>query len=233
MKREYQQAKHLTELKTVDYKIQFSGYGTSCVLRFMHLDDVVNAIVANLEPNLEDFFNITKVKIALYEAGEGAVKPPINNYTALNESSAILRGWLNEQSPKYEVRRGRQTVPMCVAAVAFNKLKPSGEWTKNDVDVILDKGDKPLEDDFVVHRDRMCLSGDELYVESMAAAQKDLEGENALAATPQEGAGVDSQAGGDAKPAAPTPPPAAPKEKPAEGFPLNLMKLAQLHIKCI
>ncbi|XP_019769617.1 uncharacterized protein LOC109544047 isoform X1 [Dendroctonus ponderosae] len=175
-----------------------TGYGTSCVIRFVHLDDVVNAIVANLEPNLEDFFNITKVKISLYEAGAGAVKPPINNYTAINETSAILRGWLSEQSSKYEIRRGRQTVPMCIAAVAFNKLKPSGEWTKTDVDVILDKGD-------------------ELYVESMADAQKVLEGENAQAGAPEEGAGVDSQAGGDAQPAAPTPqPPAASKENAAE-----------------
>lgn len=102
---------------------------------------MAKSIEANLDPNTEDFFNISKVKVTLYEAGvEGTIKPTLNNYESINDKSAILRSWLSERDDKYEIRKGRQTVPMCITAVGFNKLKPAAEWTKNDIDSILDKG---------------------------------------------------------------------------------------------
>ncbi|XP_050312068.1 uncharacterized protein LOC126747451 [Anthonomus grandis grandis] len=171
------------------------GYGTSCAIRCLQLEDMAKAIEANLDPNEEDFFNITKVKIILYEAGaEGTIKPPLNNYTALTETSAILRSWISDESDKYEIRKGRQTVPMCLMGLSFNRLKPSSEWTKNDLDIILDKGD-------------------DLYVKSMIEAQQLLDSEREPAeeaeeAETSEGA---NKAGGDAKagikPSPSTPPP--------------------------
>lgn len=124
-----------------DEKGVATGYGTSCSLRLLQLEDLATAIETNLDPSSEDVFNISKVTVILYEgADEGAVKPSLNHYKAINDTTSILRGWLSDQNVKYESRRGRQTVPMCITAVGFNRLKPASDWTPNDVDIILDKG---------------------------------------------------------------------------------------------
>ncbi|XP_030747483.1 uncharacterized protein LOC115875982 isoform X2 [Sitophilus oryzae] len=134
-----------------------AGYGTSCTIRFLTLDDLVQIAEANLDCNTEDLFNVTKVTINLYDAGSaGSAVPPLNNYVKLTDNSAILRSWLSENNEKYEIRKGRQTVPMCLTAISFNKLKPSIQWTKNDLDEILDKGD-------------------DLYIQSMAKIQSEMD----------------------------------------------------------
>ncbi|KAL1502116.1 hypothetical protein ABEB36_007308 [Hypothenemus hampei] len=175
-----------------DQKGIATDYGTSCTLRFLCIEDMVKTIEANLDPNVENFFNINKVKVTLYEIGEeGMKKPALNNYTKINDNSAILRGWLSEMSPKYQIRRGRQTVPMCMMAISINKLKPSNEWTKNDMDIILDKGDV-------------------LFMESMGEVQKNLESK--VVEVNSDEPQVNPQGGGDAPPVLRAPASKTPEE---------------------
>lgn len=94
----------------------------------------------NLSPGKEDFFNIGWVKVKFCEVGEGAIRPPLNYYTKIKDGCAILRSLYSEISTKYDINCGKQTVPMCLTALAYNKLKPSRDWTKADMDEILNKG---------------------------------------------------------------------------------------------
>jgi hypothetical protein len=127
------------------------GFGTACILRLVNIDDLANAMMTNLGPDRQNFYNISRVVVRLIDlTDEGVVKPPLHFYEALNDLVAILRSNTNEKDKKFNINSGKQTVPMCLAALAFNSLSPSFDWSKDDLDEILTIGDK-------------------LYVESMEA----------------------------------------------------------------
>lgn len=99
-------------------------------------------IEANLGPDSEDVFNINRITIKFYEVGHGDnIMPPLNNYIQIEPGKAVLRSLYSEISPKYGINCGKQTLPMCMTALAFNRLKPAANWSKADIDEILNKGD--------------------------------------------------------------------------------------------
>ncbi|KAG5865092.1 hypothetical protein JTB14_025599, partial [Gonioctena quinquepunctata] len=120
-----------------------SGYGTACIVRTALLDDLSDILEANLGPGSEHFYNINKITITFCKFGEGDVyRPPLNHFTKINDNSAILTSLFSEISSKYNINCGKQTIPMCLTALAFDKLKPARDWTKQDLDEILNKGDE-------------------------------------------------------------------------------------------
>lgn len=123
--------------------ISFSDYGTGCVIRVVDLEDLTKLIEANLGPDREDLYNINRVNLSIFELGQGEhVEPPVHCFTKLSPGKAILRSLYSEMSPKYGINSGKQTLPMCLTALAFNRLKPAADWTKADIDEILNKGDQ-------------------------------------------------------------------------------------------
>ncbi|EFA04883.1 hypothetical protein TcasGA2_TC014944 [Tribolium castaneum] len=119
------------------------GFGTACILRLLTIEDLANALMTNLGADRQNFYNISRVVVKLMDITEdGVVKPPLNYYELVNEFVAILRANINERDKKFTINSGKQTVPMCLAALAFNTLTPSFDWTKEDVDQILTFGDK-------------------------------------------------------------------------------------------
>ncbi|XP_060534309.1 uncharacterized protein LOC132706789 [Cylas formicarius] len=119
-----------------------AGYGTSCVIRSTDLEDFTHFVEHNLEPGTEDLYNISCVRL-MFDAGGATslAKQTLNNYTRLKDNVAILQSWTSENADKYGARIGKQSVPMCLVAIGFNRLKPSKQWTKYDLDLILDRGD--------------------------------------------------------------------------------------------
>lgn len=123
--------------------ILLSDYGAACVIRVVDLEDLTKLIETNLGPDREDIYNINRVSLSIFELGHGNnIEPPLNYYTKLSPGKAILRSLYSEISPKYGLSNGKQTLPMCLTALAFNRLKPSADWTKTDIDEILNKGDQ-------------------------------------------------------------------------------------------
>ncbi|XP_023310426.1 uncharacterized protein LOC111691585 [Anoplophora glabripennis] len=118
-----------------------TSYGTACALRIQDVDELARSLEINLSAGKEDFYNISWVKVKLCEVQDGVIRPPLNNYTKVGDGSAILRSLYSEISTKYDINCRKQTVPMELMALAFNKLKPSKEWTNADMDEILNKGD--------------------------------------------------------------------------------------------
>lgn len=114
--------------------------GTGCVLRIVDLDEVVRSVEVNLSPSKEDFYNLSWVKVKYCKSEDGAPLPPLHHYVDIEDTSAILRSLYSENSGKYDPNCGKQSVPMCLAALAYNKLKPAAEWTKTDLDEVLNKG---------------------------------------------------------------------------------------------
>lgn len=100
------------------------------------------SLEANLDSAAEDWFNISRVDVVYYEIGtdNSVVLPHLNNYTKVSNNSAILRSSYSEKSTIFGLNCDKQTIPMCLAALAFNRLKPSVEWTRYDMDDILRKG---------------------------------------------------------------------------------------------
>lgn len=81
--------------------------------------------------------------MTFFELRDGeTIEPPLNHYNKTDPGKAILRSLYSEISPKYGINIGKQTIPMCMMALAFNRLKPSADWSKADLDEILNKGDK-------------------------------------------------------------------------------------------
>nr|CAI5839704.1 unnamed protein product [Callosobruchus analis] len=119
-----------------------TGYGTACILRAILISDLAAAIEVNLKAGSENLFNIHRINVEFYDSGSGVVRPPLNHYKAITDDSAILRSLFSEKSTKYDLNCGKQTIPMCLTALAFNKLKPSKDWDQKDIDEILNKGDK-------------------------------------------------------------------------------------------
>lgn len=131
----------MTETIWLHFVLSFIvGYGTACVLRIQDINELSKSIEVNLSCAKEDFYNISWVKISLCEVTDGIIRPPLNHYTKINDDSAILRSLYSEISTRYDINCRKQTVPMGLMALAFNKLKPSKEWTKADMDEILNKG---------------------------------------------------------------------------------------------
>ncbi|XP_074039685.1 uncharacterized protein [Leptinotarsa decemlineata] len=119
-----------------------TDFGMACILRTTFLDDLLNTLVANLGPGKESIYNINKITVTFLETADGDLyRPPLKNYKRVNDRCSILRSLYSEISTKYDVNGGKQTIPMCLAALAFNKLKPASDWTKQDLDEILNKGD--------------------------------------------------------------------------------------------
>ncbi|KAJ8954144.1 hypothetical protein NQ318_005738 [Aromia moschata] len=124
-----------------DDKGLISGYGTACCVRTLDIEELAKSLEINLRPGKEDFYNISRVKIRFLETGGDVVRPPLNNYKKITDDRAILRSLYSEISTKYDLNCKKQTVPMCLVALAFNKLKPARDWTKTDLDEIMNKGD--------------------------------------------------------------------------------------------
>ncbi|XP_056633874.1 uncharacterized protein LOC130443328 [Diorhabda sublineata] len=117
-------------------------YGTACILRANHLEDLIEILLANFAPTKENYYNIHNVKITFSQVdADQLIRPIMEFYKRLSENKSILRSLYSEISNKYDLNIGKQTIPMCVMALGFNRLKPSIEWNQQDLDEILNKGD--------------------------------------------------------------------------------------------
>ncbi|CAG9829599.1 unnamed protein product [Diabrotica balteata] len=117
-------------------------YGTACILRASQLDSLIEVLLANFAPTPENFYNIHNVKVTFSEMDDDElIRPVMEFYKRLGANKLILRSLYSEISNKYDLNVGKQTVPMCVMAIGFNRLKPSIEWNQQDIDEILNKGD--------------------------------------------------------------------------------------------
>ena len=120
-----------------------TSYGTSCILRLMNLEDLANAMKVNLGTNKENLYNISRVVVKVFDiTEEGVTMQPLNFYETLSQLVAILRSNTSQKDKKYDISAGKQQVPMCLAALAFNSVSPSLEWSKEDLDQVLNLGDK-------------------------------------------------------------------------------------------
>ncbi|CAH1118614.1 unnamed protein product [Phaedon cochleariae] len=161
-----------------------TSYGTACVLRTTNLADLADVIESNLSPGKENTYNVHLVRLKFFQLGDGdAYRPPLNNYKKIDDCTAILRSLFSEISAKYDLNCGKQTVPMCLAAFGYNRLKPARDWTKQDLDEVLNKGDG-------------------LYVQSMIDIM-DKEEQREIEPVPetatQEGVSIDDGGAGDSK----------------------------------
>ncbi|CAG9853719.1 unnamed protein product [Phyllotreta striolata] len=117
-------------------------FGTACIVRCCSLEDIVDMILCNFAPNPEDYFNITNVKMRIYELDfEGIIKPVLMHYRRVHKKKYIVRSLYQDGSSRYELNAGKQQIPMLIMSICYNKLKPSEEWNQADVDEIMNKGD--------------------------------------------------------------------------------------------
>ncbi|XP_044261040.1 uncharacterized protein LOC123009011 [Tribolium madens] len=119
-------------------------FGTACVLRTLNIKDLTQIFLSNLKADHLNLFNISRIDVKIVEiTDEGFVKPSRNNYDELNDFTTILRSNFSQKHQKFGfLNIGKQTVPNCLAALAMNMLIPSEFWRKEDVDQILNFGDR-------------------------------------------------------------------------------------------
>ncbi|KAK5638441.1 hypothetical protein RI129_012736 [Pyrocoelia pectoralis] len=148
-----------------------NNYGTACVMRLLTLEELASMIEGNLEPSYNNAFNISRVTITVWEMEEGGIsRPPLNNYKEVNLSTAILRSTVTERSCMFKLNKGKQTIPMCLAAVAMMKIYPSSIWNQDIMEEILIVGDKLFVDTMIARERRTDLPVeediDEVYPEN-------------------------------------------------------------------
>lgn len=137
-----------------DEKGTITDFGTACVMRILNISDLAKSVETNLPPDPEDTFNISRVAVKIWEiTDDGLARPPLNNYTEIDSRCSILRSNYQEGSEFFKLNKGKQSVPMCLVAVAMVKLYPASIWS---VDVL----------------DEVLKLGDELYVKSMGELLK-------------------------------------------------------------
>ncbi|KAB0791417.1 hypothetical protein PPYR_03217 [Photinus pyralis] len=154
-----------------DEKGMINGYGTACVMRFSNMDDLALSIEANLQPGQNNSFNIGRVTVSVWEMEAGGVsRPPLNNYAELSPHSAILRSVFSERSGIFKLNAGKQTIPMCLVAMAMMKIYPASIWSQDIVEEVLKIGDRLFTDTMVARERRTDLTPeedvDEVYAEN-------------------------------------------------------------------
>lgn len=148
-----------------------TNFGTACVLRMPHIEDVAKAIETNFGAGTNNIFNVSLVAPKIWDVGaDGIVRPPLNNFKEINVYTAILRSLYSERSAVFKLNRGKQTIPMCLAASAMTKIYPSAIWSRDILDEILYVGDKLYTDTMVAREKIVDLSEtddiDEVYAEN-------------------------------------------------------------------
>lgn len=119
------------------------GFGTSCILRYLCLEDLVKTLEANLKPGPSNVYNISLIEFEMWDETEDkTVKPPLKNFTELNPTSAILRATYSEQNEKYHLEAGKQTIPNLIMTLGLSKLYETGDWGSDHLDKMLETGDK-------------------------------------------------------------------------------------------
>lgn len=131
------QKKIVDRRKQVDFCL---AYGTACVLRILNLEELAKSVQTNLGPSSQDFYNISRVGVRIWEMVDDVVRPPLNNYREINKNTAILQSQYHELSQIFDLNRGKQTVPMCLMALGMAKLFPSEIWSAHLLDEILKLG---------------------------------------------------------------------------------------------
>ncbi|GJQ78158.1 hypothetical protein Trydic_g2490 [Trypoxylus dichotomus] len=119
-----------------------SFYGTSVVIRILTLEELTTVILGNLGADTNSQYNIARVAVKIVEAGEGIPKPPLNDFTEVTDTIAILRASSSQEDPKYKINRGKQTVPNSIVALGMSQVYPTAHWTKDIIDEVLNIGDK-------------------------------------------------------------------------------------------
>ncbi|XP_968612.4 uncharacterized protein LOC657031 [Tribolium castaneum] len=120
------------------------AFGTACVLRALDLAQLTQIFLSNLNADRLNLFEISRIDVKIVEiTDDGFVKPPRYNYDELNDFTTILRANFSQRHQKFDfLNRGKQTVPNCLAALAMNMLIPSEYWKKDDLDQVLNFGDR-------------------------------------------------------------------------------------------
>lgn len=126
-----------------DEKGIVADFGTACVLRLSNLPDLATSVETNLPAHPEDTFNISRVAVKVWEiTDDGLARPPLNNYTAIDSRSSILRSNYHDGSEIFKLNKDKQSIPMCLVAVAMTKLYPAAIWSTDILDEILHVGDE-------------------------------------------------------------------------------------------
>lgn len=120
------------------------SFGTACIIRSTNIEDLNQCLLTNLKADQKNLFNISRVDIKIVDiTDDGFIKPPLNNYTELTDHTTIIRSNFSQKHHKYDLlHNDKQTIPNCLAALAMHLIISAENWKSEDVDSVLNVGDK-------------------------------------------------------------------------------------------
>lgn len=115
-------------------------------MRFLNLSDLVDVLTANLNPDTKTLFNIGRVEVCIWENIDGVARPPLNNFTELSPTSAVLRASTHQgDEDVFDIHASQQTIPNLLAGLAMPGVLPTVHWNQSTLDEILQVGQKLYE----------------------------------------------------------------------------------------
>ncbi|KAJ8706226.1 hypothetical protein PYW08_010852 [Mythimna loreyi] len=131
--------------------------GKGCVMCFPRIQKLCDYFMSNCASYKKKPFSISDVHV--YQRGEN-LPPPVNKMKPIATNRWIVRGSFHEGDARFpEEHRGRQATPVAIAALAMSHVVDPNEWTSEDVDETLVRGDQ-LYQNTMEHLEKMGISMD-------------------------------------------------------------------------
>ncbi|XP_063632755.1 uncharacterized protein LOC134803859 isoform X2 [Cydia splendana] len=121
-------------------RVSLQGGGKACLLCFKRTTGLCDHFLASNRDLRRKPFSISAVSVT--ERPGGPLPEPINNLKPVAQNRWVVRGSFHEGDERFpEEHRNKQATPISIAAIAMAHVAPIEEWTQEEVNETLIRGD--------------------------------------------------------------------------------------------
>nr|XP_037875168.1 uncharacterized protein LOC101735788 isoform X2 [Bombyx mori] len=120
------------------HKVGLREDGKACLLYFTRVSRLCELLTESAGDKKRGAFSISDIKVFQREG----IPPPINKLTPVAPGRWVIKGHFHEGDARFpEEHRNKQATPTSIAAIAMANVVSPDEWTPDDIDEILIRGD--------------------------------------------------------------------------------------------
>ncbi|XP_047542515.1 uncharacterized protein LOC125075018 [Vanessa atalanta] len=136
------------------YKVGLQDGGKACILNFNRVSRLCEHFLDSVADLKRKPFSISDV----YVTERGDMPEPVNKLKPVAPNRWVIRGRFHESDLRFpEEHRGKQATPVSIAAIAMAHVLEPSNWTADDIDETLVRGDI-LYQNTMEHLDRMGIT---------------------------------------------------------------------------
>ncbi|XP_063545670.1 uncharacterized protein LOC134753659 [Cydia strobilella] len=152
-------------------RVGLQGGGKACLLCFKRTSGLCDHFLAATRDLRRKPFSISAVSVM--ERPGGPLPEPINNLKPVAQNRWVIRGSFHEGDDRFpEEHRNKQATPIAIAAIAMAHVAPIDEWTQEEVNETLIRGDI-LYESTMENLEKMGISMDTTPTEAEGEAEEE------------------------------------------------------------